>query len=94
MDTDAARNQVKVMVVIDLAAICWKLAENSAVPDDLRAEARELLEEFEELLPSRGRGTLSEQSQGEFLLAKMARFLPRIIEVSNNSIEDRQSRTP
>lgn len=83
MDTNTARNQVKVMVAIDLAAICWKLAENSTVPDNLRAEARELLEEFEELLPARGKGTQSEQSQGEFLLAKMARFLPRIIEVQS-----------
>jgi hypothetical protein len=38
MDTNAARNEVKVMVVIDLAATCKKLADSSIVPDTLRAE--------------------------------------------------------
>jgi hypothetical protein len=81
MDTNAARNEVKVMVVIDLAAICRKLAENSAVPDNLRAEAGELVEEFNSLLPVRGKGNPSEHAQGEALLIRMARFLPRVVEI-------------
>ena len=81
MDTNALRNEVKVMVVIDLAAICKKLAENSVVPDNLRAEARELVEEFDSLLPARGKGTPYEHTQGEALLVKMARFLPSVADI-------------
>jgi len=43
LDTNAAKNEVKVMVVMDLAAICEKLAENSVVPNNLRVEACELV---------------------------------------------------
>ena len=83
MDANAARNEVKVMVVMDLAAICRKLAENSIVPDGIRAEARELLKEFDSLLPARGKGNPSEHAQGESLLIRMARFLPRVIEIQS-----------
>ena len=83
MDTNAARNEIKVMIVMDLAAICRKLAENSIVPNNLRAEARELVEEFDSLLPARGKGTPSEHAQGEMLLVKMTRFLPRINELQS-----------
>jgi hypothetical protein len=81
MDLNAARNEVKVMVVIDLAAICMKLSEHPVVPENLRAEARVLLEEFDLLLPARGRGGPFEHEMGEALLIKMARFLPRVIEI-------------
>ena len=83
MDTNAARNEVKVMVVMDLAAICKKLAENSIVPDDLRAEAREFVEEFDSLLPVRGKANPSEKAQAEMLLVKMARFLTRVVEIQS-----------
>jgi len=83
MTSNEARNEVKAMVLIDLAAICRKLAEDSIVPDALRAEARELVEKFDSLLPARGKGTPSQHAQGEALLAKMARFLPRILEVQS-----------
>lgn len=89
MDTNAARNEVKVMVVMDLAAICRKLAENSIVPDNLRAEAHELVEEFDSLLPARGKGTPSEHAKGETLLVKMARFLPRVNEIWSLPANDR-----
>jgi hypothetical protein len=81
MDTNAAKNEVKVMVVIDLAAICKKLAASSVVPDNLRAEARDLVEEFDSLLPVRGKGNPSEHFQGEALLIKMARFLPKVNDI-------------
>jgi hypothetical protein len=81
MDINAAKNEIKVMVVMDLAAICKKLAENSVVPNSLRVQARELLDEFDSLLPARGKGTPSEHAQGEVLLVKMARFLTRVIEI-------------
>jgi hypothetical protein len=81
--SNEARNEMKVMIVCDLAAICDKVAENSAVPDDLRATARGLVMEFEALLPTRGRGNPAEHSAGEALLIRMARFLPRLIEVQS-----------
>jgi hypothetical protein len=84
MDSNAARNEMKVMVLIDLAAICRKLAESSAVPDDMRADAREMVGEFESLLPARGRGNPSEHFRGETLLFKMARFLEKIPEVESS----------
>jgi hypothetical protein len=68
MTSNEARNELKVMVLSDLAAICKKVAENSAVPDDLRADAREMVEEFNSLLPVRGKGNPLEQAQGELLL--------------------------
>jgi hypothetical protein len=49
MTSDQARNELKVMVLIDLAAICRKVAEHSEVPDALRAYASEMVEEFNSL---------------------------------------------
>jgi hypothetical protein len=83
MDTNEARNEVKVMVVIDLATICKKLVENSIVPDHLRAEARDMVEEFDSLLPFRGKGGPEEHMWGEALLIRMARFLPRVLELQS-----------
>jgi hypothetical protein len=83
MDTNVARNELKVMVVMDLAAICKKVADNPAVPDDLREEARELIEEFDYLLPFRGRGDPGQHEWGETLLVKMARFLPKMNQIQS-----------
>ena len=58
MDINAARNEVKVMVVMDLAAICRKLSENSVVLNNLRVEARELVDEFDSVLPLVGKALL------------------------------------
>ena len=70
-----------VMVLTDLAAICKKLADSSAVPEELRARARQFVAEFDLLLPYRGRGTAAHHAEGEQLLQKIARFLPRVIEI-------------
>jgi hypothetical protein len=83
MDINTVRNEIKVMVVMDLATICKKLAGNGYVPDSFRMEARELVEEFDALLPAHGKGTPSEHAQGEMLLVKMARFLARVIEIQS-----------
>ena len=83
MDSNAARNAIKVTVLIDLAAICRKVAESSVVPDDLRLQARHLVDEFDALLPARGKGTPTEHVQGEVMLIKMARFLPSISEIQS-----------
>jgi hypothetical protein len=74
---------MKVMVVCDLAAICTKVADTPAVPDHLRATARDLVTEFEALLPARGKGNPTEHAAGEDLLIKMSRFLPRLVEVQS-----------
>lgn len=76
-----SKNEMLVMVLTDLAGICKKLAENSAVPEKLRVEARKFGEEFDSLAPYRGEGTAAQHAQGEQLLAKIARFLPRVLEV-------------
>jgi hypothetical protein len=72
------KNEMLVMVLTDLAGICKKLAENSAVPETLRVKAREFGEEFDSLSPHRGKGTAAQHFQGEDLLVRMAKFLPRI----------------
>lgn len=82
MDSNEAKNEMLVMVLTDLAGICKKLAHNSAVPEELRANARKLGDEFDSLAPYRGKGTAAQHSQGEMLLSKMAKFLPRVVEVN------------
>jgi hypothetical protein len=42
------------MVLIDRSVICKKLTENSAVPEELRARAREFVMEFNTLFASPG----------------------------------------
>ena len=74
------KNEMEVMVLTDLAAICKKLGGNSAVPEELRVQARRLVEEFNSLLPDRGKGTAPQHFQGEQLLVRIARFLPRVLE--------------
>lgn len=81
MASNESKNEMLVMVVTDLAAICKKLAENSAVPDELRAKAGQFVEEFDSLLPVRGQGTWAEHAEGKHLLISMARFLPRLLEI-------------
>ena len=81
MNSMEAKNEMLVMVLTDLAGICKKLAENSAVPEALRVQARKFVEEFDSLSPYRGKGTAAQHVQGEQLLVKIARFLPRVLEV-------------
>ena len=70
-----------VMVLTDLSAICKKLTENSAVPEELRVRAREFVTEFDTLLQAGGKGTAGQHFQGEESLIKITRFLPRVLEV-------------
>ena len=62
-----------VMVLTDLSAICKKLTENSAVPEELRVRAREFVTEFDTLLQAGGKGTAGQHFQGEELLIKITR---------------------
>ena len=81
MASNEAKNEVQTMVLSDLAAICQKLAENSAVPEMLRERADELFKEFNLLVPYRGKCDAEVHFRAERLLTKMARFLPRILEL-------------
>jgi hypothetical protein len=81
MTSNDAKNEMLVMVLTDLAGICKKLAENSAVPETLRMEARRFAEEFDSLSPYRGKGTEAQHAHGEQLITRIARFLPRVLEV-------------
>ena len=84
MTSTESKNEMLVMVLSDLAAICNKLAEHSAVPEELRVKARRFVLEFNSLLPVRGQGVAYEHFQGEQLLTQIARFLPRVLEVQAN----------
>jgi len=81
MATMESKNEMLVMVVTDLAAICKKLAEHPALPENLRRQAREFGEEFDSLLAYAGKGTATQHFQGEALLTRMARFLPGVLNV-------------
>jgi hypothetical protein len=52
MTSNESKNEVEVMVLSDLAAICEKLAENSIAPESLREQAREFVAEFDWLVHS------------------------------------------
>lgn len=81
MVTKESKNEMLVMVLTDQAAICQKLVDNSAVPEGLRVQARDLEGEFNSLLPVRGKGTAAQHYEGEQLIIRITRFLPRVIEV-------------
>jgi hypothetical protein len=81
MASNQAKNEVEVMVLSDLAAICKKLAVNSAVPEGLRQKAAEFVEEYDLLVPHRGIGNATVHYLGENLLIRIARFLPRILDL-------------
>jgi hypothetical protein len=81
MTSNQAKNEVEVMVLSDLAAICKKLADNSDVPEKLRTQAGELVKEYDSLVPHRGMGNAVMHFHGESLLVRMARFLPRILDL-------------
>ena len=89
MDSNEARNAMKAMVLTDLNAICTKLADDPAVPDNLRARAREMVDEFNTLVVVRGRGNALEHFAGETLLIQMARFLPKVAEVHSTPADAR-----
>jgi len=73
-----SKDDVKVMVLSDLAALCKKLAEEPIVVEELRVRAGEFIAEYNSLLEYRGRSTNSQHFRGEQLLIRIARFLPRI----------------
>jgi hypothetical protein len=79
--SNQAKNEVEVMVLSDLAAICKKVAENSAVPENLRVQFDSFAKEYDSLVPQRGKGNASVHYQAENLLIRISRFLPRILDL-------------
>jgi hypothetical protein len=84
MDFDKARNKMQGIVESDLAAICKKVADNSDLPDHLRAKSRDLVQEFEAYSKNAAKDDSIrpeiKREVGEALLVKMARFLPELTE--------------
>ena len=81
MTSNESKNEMLVMVLTDLSGICKKLAENSVVPERVRAQAAQFVTEFNVLLPARGKGTADQHFQGEGLISRIARFIPEVLEV-------------
>jgi hypothetical protein len=77
----ASRNELKAMVLADLAEICRKVADHPAVPEAMREQARNYLKQCEFLMPVRGQGNPDEHSWGETLLVQITAFLPKILEL-------------
>ncbi|HEY3704376.1 MAG TPA: hypothetical protein VGL22_04895 [Terracidiphilus sp.] len=80
---NASRNEVKVMVLADLAQICRKLADHEAIPEAMREQARNYVRQFEFLLPVRGQGNPDEHTWGETLLVQIAQFLPTVVQLQS-----------
>jgi len=70
MTSNESKNEMLVMVLTDLAAICMKLAENSVVPEELRFKPDQFLEQFDSLAPYRGKGTGAKHARCEQLWCK------------------------
>lgn len=81
--TNAAKNEMKVMVLMDLAALCKKLADNPAITKEMRAKARHFVEKYNLLEPYRGKGDHSQHFEGEQLIDQITRFLPRVLEIKS-----------
>jgi hypothetical protein len=81
MASNDEKNELLVEVLTALAGICRKMAIHPAVPIKVREQASQLVQEFEELLPARGQGTPYEHLEGEQLITRMARFIPRVLDV-------------
>jgi hypothetical protein len=72
------RNELKVLVLTDLAEICKKVAENPSATEDARQTAGQFVAKFNSLVPYRGEGDVDQKFQAEKLLIRIARFLPEI----------------
>ena len=90
MASSESKNEMLVMVLTDLSAICQKLAENPVVPEHLRLQGAEFVMEFNQLVAIRGKGTAPQHFRGEALLTRIARFLPRVLEVQAQPVVRRE----
>jgi hypothetical protein len=81
--TNDQKNDMEMMVLTDLAGMCKKLADTPGFPEGLRTQAREFGDAYDSLLPYKGQGTIAQHEMGEALLGRIARFLPRVLEVQS-----------
>jgi hypothetical protein len=84
MMSNDQKNEMEMMVLTDLAGICKKLADTPGFPDSLRAQAREFGNTYDSLLPYEGQGIIAQPEMVEALLGRIARFLPRVLEVESD----------
>ena len=80
MTSRQQKNKMKLMVLTDLAAMCKKLSESSAITEHQRVQVRQFLEEYNSLLRFYGEGIPDKVFEGHRLLIKIARFLPSVAE--------------
>ena len=73
------KDEILAMLLVDLAGICKKLADNADVSDEVRIRARKFGQEFDSLVPYYGNATPPQRAQGEELLFKITRFLPDVL---------------
>ena len=72
--------EMKLMVLTDLAAVCKKLSDSSAITEDQRVQVRHFVDVYNQLVPFYGEGTPEVVFEAHKLLIQMARFLPNVVE--------------
>jgi hypothetical protein len=73
-----SRDDVELMILSDLAALCKKLAHNPIVPERVRAEALGFVENYNSLRPYEGTGSRPIHFDTEGLVIQITRFLPNV----------------
>jgi hypothetical protein len=73
----SSRDDVELMILSDLSALCKKLAENPVVPKKLRSEALGCVDDYNSLLPYRGTDREA-HFEREQLVFRITAFLPNI----------------
>ena len=81
MKTLESDDDLQLIVLADLAAICERLAENVTIPRLLREKSGQLLEEFNALTSSDGELTAFQHFKAQALLFRITRFLPDVLTV-------------
>lgn len=75
-----SKDEMKYMVLAELAGLCKKLVESSAITDRQRTKIRQFVNEFDSLMSMRDESSASARFEGTELLERIARFLPQIAE--------------
>jgi hypothetical protein len=83
VSSNQSKNELKVLVLIDLAAICEKVADHPSTPEELRVKALGFVSRFKSLVAVRGKGDPAEHAEGEMLLIQISRFLGLIADIAS-----------
>ena len=75
MPTLQSKYEMKQMVLTELAGLCKRLGESSAITEEERAKVRQFVNEFDSLMSMRDKAIPSERFDGEQLVVQIARFL-------------------